>query len=132
MFHESPMISDFEEICRELYKIEQSLMDLYDIYYIGPLEVHTTSFKYLAQRRLREHQQIFVDLCVERLINPAFVDMVQIEMTDRILSKTPETLTDIDAVMKAISNFREIEITVYMKIMMAEVGTNRPILVRVM
>ena len=122
--HDNPTIGDFEEICKELYEIEKSLMSLYDIYYIGPLEVHTNSFKYVALRRLREHQQIFVDLCVERLINPVLMDMVQIEMTDRALSKVPETLTEIDLAMKAISNFRDIEITVLMKIMTAEVRIN--------
>lgn len=119
--HSAPTIVELEEVCAKLYEVERSLMDLYDIYYIGPLEIHTSGFKYLALRRLKEHQQVFVDLCVERLIHPVFAEMAQIEATDRIISKPPKTIADIGTVMEAISNFRGIEIAVEMKIMIAEV-----------
>ncbi len=98
------------------------MLDLYDIYYIGPLEIHTSSFKYLALRRLREHQQVFVDLCVQRIIYPVFIEMAQIEETERLISKAPANLADVSLVMGAIANFREIEVTVDMKILKAEVG----------
>ncbi|EUB61781.1 Dynein heavy chain 5, axonemal [Echinococcus granulosus] len=118
--HSMPTIAELEEVFAKLYEVEKSLINLYDIYYIGPLEIHTNGFKYLALRRLKEHQQVFVDLCVERLIYPVFADMAQIEATDRIISKPPKTIADISTVMEAISSFRDIEIAVEMRIMVAE------------
>ncbi|VDM33429.1 unnamed protein product [Hydatigera taeniaeformis] len=118
--HSTPTIVDIEEVCSKLYEVEKSLLNLYDIYYIGPMEIHTNGFKYLALRRLKEHQQVFVDLCVERLIYPVFSEMAQMEATDRIISKSPKTIADISTIMESISNFRSIDVEVEMKIMLAE------------
>lgn len=122
MESQDPTLLDFDIVCSSLQEVERKLNRLFDIYYIGPLEIHTSGFKFIALRRLREIQQVFVDLCVDRIIYPAFIEMALIDETERLISRPPLNLADVSGVMGAISNFREVEVTVDMKILKAEVS----------
>ncbi|VDK74873.1 unnamed protein product [Dibothriocephalus latus] len=56
--HTEPTLVEFETKFMKLDEIEKDLADTWDIYYVGPLEIHTTGFKSLALKRLREHQTV--------------------------------------------------------------------------
>lgn len=53
-----PNIVDFQTKFMEFAEVEKDLLNMYDIFYVGPLEIHTSSFKYIALKQLRQHQQV--------------------------------------------------------------------------
>ncbi|VDL98835.1 unnamed protein product [Schistocephalus solidus] len=119
--HPEPTLVEFETKLMELDEIEKDLADTWDIYYVGPLEVHTTGFKSIALKRLREHQTAFMELCTEKLINPMLADTAQLEETERLISRPLGNFDDVAAVMDAINHFHSYEVTMDLTIMRSEV-----------
>ncbi|KAF8561861.1 hypothetical protein P879_05011 [Paragonimus westermani] len=117
---ENPGLAEFENKFQELKELGTKLEYLFELYIVGPLEVHTRIFRITTKKLLDEHKNIFTRKCIELFITQIQHMSTMIEDYDRTISRPISNLDDIFYAIDTLTKFHDREVSMDMMLVKAE------------